>query len=190
MFASIWYAKKLGRRLVQSSRKAKLLKDEVSLTEGILYRCAGLGYRSKEIQFQSRFRKKKRSQALRTYQCFTCQMLFTLRVREWRYNRYYDTLIHLLINSLWHHRYVCILDAFPPCLRDHKHVWGDWSENEALPAWRAVAKLNFLLICWLNVCVWLCPSRLGAERVSETSAGVMWGNQTADSPRWWDGYIH
>lgn len=31
MFASIWYAKKLGRRLVQSSRKAKLLKDEVSL---------------------------------------------------------------------------------------------------------------------------------------------------------------
>ncbi|CAF98581.1 unnamed protein product, partial [Tetraodon nigroviridis] len=43
MFASIWYAKKLGRRLVQSSRKAKLLKDEVSLKECILYRCAGLG---------------------------------------------------------------------------------------------------------------------------------------------------
>ncbi|XP_055082800.1 disks large homolog 2 isoform X2 [Periophthalmus magnuspinnatus] len=28
MFASIWYAKKLGRRLVQNSRKAKMLKDE------------------------------------------------------------------------------------------------------------------------------------------------------------------
>lgn len=27
MFASIWYAKKLGRRLVQNSRKAKMLKD-------------------------------------------------------------------------------------------------------------------------------------------------------------------
>lgn len=33
MFASIWYAKKLGRRLVQNSRRAKLLKDKVSLTE-------------------------------------------------------------------------------------------------------------------------------------------------------------
>lgn len=31
MFASIWYAKKLGRRLVQNSRRAKLLKDKVSL---------------------------------------------------------------------------------------------------------------------------------------------------------------
>ena len=29
MFASIWYAKKLGRRLVQNSRKAKMLKDKV-----------------------------------------------------------------------------------------------------------------------------------------------------------------
>ncbi|TWW74263.1 hypothetical protein D4764_14G0002640 [Takifugu flavidus] len=28
MFASIWYAKKLGRRLVQNSRRAKLLKDK------------------------------------------------------------------------------------------------------------------------------------------------------------------
>ncbi|XP_072302967.1 disks large homolog 2 isoform X26 [Eucyclogobius newberryi] len=28
MFASIWYAKKLGRRLVQNSRKAKMLKDD------------------------------------------------------------------------------------------------------------------------------------------------------------------
>lgn len=33
MFASIWYAKKLGRRLVQNSRRAKLLKDKVSLKE-------------------------------------------------------------------------------------------------------------------------------------------------------------
>lgn len=31
MFASIWYAKKLGRRLVQNSRKAKMLKDKVGL---------------------------------------------------------------------------------------------------------------------------------------------------------------
>nr|XP_040036181.1 disks large homolog 2 isoform X42 [Gasterosteus aculeatus aculeatus] len=30
MLASIWYAKKLGRRLVQNSRKAKLLKDKAS----------------------------------------------------------------------------------------------------------------------------------------------------------------
>ncbi|XP_018546776.1 disks large homolog 2 isoform X1 [Lates calcarifer] len=30
MFASIWYAKKLGRRLVQNSRKAKMLKDKAS----------------------------------------------------------------------------------------------------------------------------------------------------------------
>nr|XP_046265756.1 disks large homolog 2 isoform X23 [Scatophagus argus] len=30
MFASIWYAKKLGRRLVQNSRKAKMLKDTAS----------------------------------------------------------------------------------------------------------------------------------------------------------------
>lgn len=30
MFASIWYAKKLGRRLVQNSRKAKILKEKVS----------------------------------------------------------------------------------------------------------------------------------------------------------------
>ncbi|XP_049448516.1 disks large homolog 2 isoform X21 [Epinephelus fuscoguttatus] len=30
MFASIWYAKKLGRRLVQNNRKAKMLKDKAS----------------------------------------------------------------------------------------------------------------------------------------------------------------
>lgn len=48
MFASIWYAKKLGRRLVQNSRKAKLLKDKVSQEECVLYRFAGLGKKKKK----------------------------------------------------------------------------------------------------------------------------------------------
>lgn len=51
MFASIWYAKKLGRRLVQNSRKAKLLKDKVSLRERIIYWPAGIGKTSKHSNF-------------------------------------------------------------------------------------------------------------------------------------------
>ncbi|CAL8398675.1 unnamed protein product [Boreogadus saida] len=29
MFASIWYAKKIGRRLVQNSRRAKMLREKI-----------------------------------------------------------------------------------------------------------------------------------------------------------------
>lgn len=56
MFASIWYAKKLGRRLVQSSRKAKLLKDEVSLKV-----LCWAWLKRQKFRFHGRFWKKKRT---------------------------------------------------------------------------------------------------------------------------------
>lgn len=125
MFASIWYAKKLGRRLVQSSRKAKLLKDEVSLKECILYWCAGLGRRSRNSSFPADLEKKKRTQALRTY-----QHGFDFNVRYHSppvgMTKYYDRSplwFTCWFVVFWHIRGKFVY--FTPFLWENEHAWRD-----------------------------------------------------------------